>query len=73
MRRKFQKPTARAQLSIANSYHSYLGTLMSTASTYRTFNLFADILSGLQTREDSNTKTFSIQISNGHYLMKYSH
>jgi predicted metal-dependent peptidase len=72
MRRKFQKPTARAQLSIADSYHSYLGTLMSTASTYRTFNLFADILSGLQVREDSNTKTFSIQISNGHYLMKYS-
>jgi predicted metal-dependent peptidase len=72
MRRKFQKPTARAPLSIANSYHNYLGTLMSTGSAYRTFNLFADILSGLQTREDSSIKTFSIQISNGHYLMKYS-
>lgn len=72
MRRKFKQPTTRARLSIANSYHSYLGTLMSTTSTYRTFNLFADILSGLQTREDSSIKTFSIQISNGHYLMKYS-
>jgi predicted metal-dependent peptidase len=40
--------------------------------TYSRFNFFADILSGLQTQEDAATKTFSIQVKNGHYLMKYS-
>ena len=72
MRRKFKRPAARAQISIADSYHSYLGTLMSANGMYRTFNLFADILSGLQTREDPSIDTFCIGITDGYYLMRYS-
>jgi len=72
MRRKFKVPTAGTTISIAASYRSYLGKLMSPGQSYRKFNFFADILSGLQTQEDSSTSTFSIQVHNGHYLMKYS-
>lgn len=71
MRKKFVIPKAGAKLSIAKSYRTYLAKLMSNG-TYSRFNFFADILSGLQTQEDTNTKTFSMQVSNGHYLMKYS-
>lgn len=71
MRRKFIIPKAGAKLSIAKSYRTYLAKLISKGTYYK-FNWFADILSGLQTEEDPNTKTFSMQVSNGHYLMKYS-
>lgn len=71
MRKKFVIPTARPKVSIAKSYRTYLAKLMSRG-TYSRFNFFADILSGLQTKEDTETKTFSIQVKNGHYLMKYS-
>ena len=72
MRRKFQVPKAGAKISIARDYRSYLGKLMSRGESYQRFNFFADILSGLKTQEDSNTGTFSMQVSNGYYLMKYS-
>jgi len=71
MRKKFVIPKAGVKLSIAKSYRTILAKLMSNG-TYSRFNFFADILSGLQTEEDTNTKTFSMQVSNGHYLMKYS-
>lgn len=71
MRKKFVIPKAGAKVSIAKSYRTYLAKLLSKG-TYSKFNFFADILSGLQTQEDSSTKTFSIQVHNGHYLMKYS-
>ena len=71
MRKKFIIPKAGAKLSIANSYRTYLAKLMSRGK-YNKFNFFADILSGLQTQEDSETATFSMQVHKGHYLMKYS-
>jgi predicted metal-dependent peptidase len=71
MRKKFVIPKPGGTLSIAKSYRTILAKLMSNG-TYSKFNFFADILSGLQTQEDPTTKTFSIQVSNGHYLMKYS-
>lgn len=71
MRKKFVIPKAGVKLSIAKSYRTYLAKLMSNGK-YGRFNFFADILSGLQTQEDPATKTFSMQVSNGHYLMKYS-
>lgn len=69
--RKFVIPRVSAKVSIAKNYRTYLAKLMSRG-TYSKFNFFADILSGLKAQEDSNTKTFSIQIKDGHYLMKYS-
>lgn len=71
MRKKFVIPVTTTKINIAKSYRTYLAKLMSNG-TYSRFNFFADILSGLQTQEDTNTKTFSMQVSNGHYLMKYS-
>ena len=71
MRKKFVIPTAGAKVNIATSYRTYLAKLMSKG-TYNRFNFFADILSGLQTQEDASTKTFSMQVYQGHYLMKYS-
>jgi len=71
MRKKFVIPKAGVKVNIANSYRTYLAKLMSKG-TYNRFNFFADILSGLQTQEDASTKTFSMQVYQGHYLMKYS-
>jgi hypothetical protein len=70
-RNKF-KPHKRAQLSIAASYRTYLGKLMGVGARYKRFNFFSDILSGLKVQEDSSIRTFSMQVYQGHYLMKYS-
>jgi predicted metal-dependent peptidase len=70
MRRKFVVPKA-ARINIAKNYRTYLAKLMAGGEFAR-FNFFADILSGLVTRECEDIPTFCIGIENGYYLMKYS-
>ena len=63
---------ARQEVRVKENFRTYLAQLMGRKGGRKEVSFFANVASGLRIKEDVNTRTFSMAIEKGHYLMRYN-